>query len=334
MKYRSKTDYAQIYAGDKQGFNLGLDGAMFLRKEDTPRTFKNPRIGTQGSSTSAASPSTDINSSSNSKLKVNVDGSGIVDVTLVPTGKTTGALIAAELETKINAALLAAGKDNRVWVAFESSLYKIRSQFTGTTSSIVVTAGSTLDITVELKLGLANSGVETAGTNDQDFLLYTTGGPKFNQPIESNKHRSGRFHSGIVKAKKVAEFDFQTYVNMSGAAGESIDTAVDLLWEQLLGTRESLASTYIKFTQGLPSFYFSLVRVSTIFGEYYTGGYVKECSLEFPGDGPATASWKGKAATRVIAGIALVDGAVSGDATVILTATQGRRFDRGSCHVR
>jgi len=330
MKYRSKVDYSQIYNGDKQGYNLGLDGAIFLRKEATPRTFQAPRIGTQGSSTSDATPSTDISASSNVNGKVSVDGGAVVNFATTNAGKTSGVLIAAELELKINAALLAAGQDGRVWVEFSGGLYVIHSQFTGTTSAVVITAGSTLDVTAELKLGVANAGIEAVGTNDQDFLLYTTGGPTFNQPIESNMHRSSRFHSGIVKSKKVAEFDIQTYVNMSGLAGDSIDTAVRLLWEQLLGTETTLASTYIKYTQGLPAFYFSTVRVSTIFGEYYTGSYVRECSLEFPGDGPATAGWTGKAEKRVIAGLAKVNGAVSGVAAVVVENGQTDRYDEGA----
>lgn len=325
--YRSKTDYKQIFDGDKQGYNLGLDGAIFLKQETTPRVFQAPSIGTQGNSTSASSPSTDISASTDTNFRVAVDGHAVVAITLTNAGKTTGTLIAAEIETKINAALLAAGQDGRVWCEFAGGLYVIHSQSTGLSSSVVVTDGATLNIADQLKIGVPNGGVETAGLDDQDFLLYTTGGPTFNQPIESNSHRSGRFHSRIIKKKKVAEFAFQTYVNMSGNAGDSLDKAVKLLWKNLLGKEVVTASTSIAYTQDLPNFYFSMVRVSTIFAEYYIGGYVKENAVTFPGAGPATCDWKGKSSKRVIAGLAKVNGAVSASATVVVDTAQASRFD-------
>jgi hypothetical protein len=331
-KYRSKVDYLQIYSGDKQGYNIGLDGAMFIRKEATPRTFQVPRIGTQGSSLGDDTADTDISGGTDTTFKIAVDGGAVVTVVLVVTGLTTGLLIAAHMETKINAALLAAGQDARVWVQFVATddHYEIYSQFTGTTSAAVVTDGTSNNVADDLKIGIANGGTEAAGTNDQDFLLYTTGGPTFTQPIESNTHRSGRFHSGIIKKKKVAEFDFQTFINMSGLAGASIDTAVKLLWESLLGKETVVASTHIEYTQDLPINYFSMVRVSTIFGEYYTGAYVKDCTVEFPGDAPATASWSGKAEKRLIAGLAQVNGAVVASADVIVNNDQEDRYDVGA----
>jgi hypothetical protein len=328
-KFRSRVNYAQIYAGDKQGYNLGLDGSIFLIAEDTPRVFKAPRIGTQGSSIGDDTASTDISGGTDSKLKVNVDGTGVLDVTLVLTGLSTGAAIAAELEEQINLALVAAGKDSRVWVLFVDSddHYEIYSQYTGLTSSVVVTAGATLNVADDLKLGVANGGTEAVGTDDQDFLLYTTGGPTFNQPNESNTHRSGRFHVGIVKKKKVAEFSFQTFVNMFGAAGASLDNAVKLLWKNLLGKETVTGGTSIKYEQDLPNFYMSMARVSTIFGEYYTGAYVKENTLTFAGDAAATCAWAGKASKRVIAGIAKINGAVNASATVIVDTGLTDRYD-------
>lgn len=332
-KYRSKTNYAQIYNGDRQGFNLGIDGAIFLKQEAVPRTFQAPSIGTQGQSEGDTAASDDISAhASPGTLNVSVRGAAAVTASVVTAGLNTGALIAAALETAINTALVAAGSDDRVWVDFDSGddHYTVYDQGTGTASTVVITDGVTNDIAADLLLGTANGGTETAGTDDTDFLLYTTGGPTFNQPIESNAHRSGRFHSGIVKSKKVAEFGLSTYINMSGAAGESIDPAVRLLWKSLMGTETVVAATAIRYTQGLPNFTMSMVRVSTIFAEYYTGAYVREMNLAFPGDGPATCEWSGKASTRLIAGIARVNGAVAASANVILENGQTDRYDVGA----
>lgn len=331
MKYRSKTNYAQIYAGDRQGFNLGLDSAIYLRKEASPRVFNAPRIGTQGSSIGGnTAPSEDISSGGLNTFKVNVQGLGVVEVTLTEAGLTTAELIAAALESGINTAMVAAGYDARVWAQWETDHYEVYDQSTGLSSSVVITDGTANSVAAALELGVANGGTEAAGTDDQDFLLYTTGGATFNQPVESNTHRNGRFHAGVVKKKKVAEFSLQTFVNMSGTAGDSLDTAVKLLWENLLGTEVVTPAQSIKYTQGLPNFYMSLARVSTIFGEYYTGAYVRENTVTFAGDGAATCDWAGKASTRSIAGMAQVSAAIVASANAILDPDLTDRYDEGA----
>src|SRR4051812_45164814 len=102
IKYRSKVDYKQIFDGDKQGYNLGLDASIFLKQEASPRTFQKPIIGTQGKSTGAVSASVDISAATTPTLRVAVDGQSYVTVVLVPTGLTTGLLIAAALELAVN----------------------------------------------------------------------------------------------------------------------------------------------------------------------------------------------------------------------------------------
>lgn len=325
MKFRAKNDYAALYAGDHQGFNTGLEGFLFVRAETTPRAFLAPRIGTSGKSTSGAAPSTDVSASANSHFQLNLRAFGALTVTLVVGGLTTGTLIAAAIETAANTALAAAGSDHRVWAEFAGGLYVIHDQETGAGSTVVITPGLTTDIAAELKLGLANTGVEVVGVNDSDFLLMTTGGAKFNQPIESNQHRSGRFHTGIVKKKKVAEFDFDTYINMAGSAGSSIDQAIETMWENCFGKKTKTGSE-IKFEQGRPNFTMSLVKVSTVFAEYYTGAYTKGMQLKFPGNGPATCKWTGKASQASISGLAQVLGAVVASPTVVLQAGQSQRY--------
>lgn len=329
-KFRSKVNYAQIFAGDKQGYNLGLDGAIFVRQEATPRVFNVPRVGTQGKSTSAAAPSTDISLGPDTSLNVNLSGRGAVLVALVLAGLTTGPAIAAELETKTNAAYAALGYDERCWVEFAGGLYVIWNQSTGVTATVVVTNAAALNVADELKLGIANGGVEVAGTNDQDCLLYTTGGPTFNQPVETNTHRNGRFHGGIIRQKKIAEFDIDAFINMSGTAGASIDTAVALMWEAVCGKKTVAAGSFIDFEQDYPAVYMSMVRVSTIFGEYYNGAYTKNMDLAFPGEGPATTKWTGKAADAAIAGIATVNGVVAASTSIILDAGMTERYTVGA----
>lgn len=332
LKYRSLVDYKQIIDGDNEGFNLGIDGSIFIREEAIQRTFNAPRIGTQGKSTGATTPSTDISAGSNDTLKAAVDGAALVVVTLVLTGLTTGDAIAAELETKTNTALETAGQDGRVWAEYDSGsdYYVVYSQKTGTTSSVVITAGDSNDVAADLNLGVANAGTEAVGTDDQDFLLYTTGGPVSGQPIEPSPHRTGRFMNGVVKQKKTASFNITTLLNMSGSAGDSIDLALRTMLKSYFGTETVTAGVSIKYTQGLPNFTFSLVRVSTIFAEYYTGGYVKQLDANAPGDAPMELVFQGMAEKAVIAGIAQIDGIVTASTSVVLNTDSGERFEAGA----
>ena len=328
MKHRSLVDYKEIYDCDKEGFNLGLDASIFIRREAVQRVFERPRVGTQGSSIGVAAASTNISAGSDDKIDIVVDGGAVVTATLNLVGLTTGVAIAAELELAINNALIAAVQDGRVWVLFDGGddHYEIYSQSTGLTSSAAISDASVDNVADDLKIGVPNAGVEAAGTDDQDFLLYTTGGPTLEQPVESNPHRTGRFHTGIIRKKKLANFDFDTMVNMSGNAGDSIDLALRVLMEQTFGTEEVVASTAIIYKQTTPCFTFSLVRVSTIFGEYYTGGYVRDYTLSIPGDAPATQKFVGRAAKASIAGLARVDGALVGATDIILDAGTSKRY--------
>jgi hypothetical protein len=328
-KYRSLIDFGAILAGNREGINLGLDGSIFIRKEAVTKTFERPRIGTQGSSIGDDTASTDISAGSDASLTVAVDGGAAVTATMTGLGAlSTGLLIAAALETAINNALIAGGQDGRVWVQFVSgdAHYEVYSQKTGLTSSVVITNAGANNVADNLKLGLANGGTEAAGTNDQDFLLYTTGGINFTQPAESNPHRSGRFHSGIIKSKKVVEFDMDAMLNMSGSAGASLDTALRLLYESMTGLETVVASTSIDYDQALPNFTFSVVKCSTIFGEYFTGCYVKDWNLTAPGDAPVTQKFTGMGSLGYIAGIGKVNGAVVASANVVLEANHSKRF--------
>jgi hypothetical protein len=70
-----------------------------------------------------------------------------------------------------------------------------------------------------------------------------------------------------------------------------------------------------------------MVRVSTIFGEYYTGGYTRDMTLTLAGDAAGTCEWSGKAAKRLIAGLARVNGVVTASTDVIIENGQTDRYD-------
>lgn len=116
---------------------------------------------TAGTSVSGSSPSTDISSGADTKIKISVDGDTAEEVELTLTGLTSGAAIATELQTKIRAK---GGSKAAVTVAY-TTVYTITSATQGTGSSVVVTQPASGSLLEELKLG-AEFGTETAGTGD------------------------------------------------------------------------------------------------------------------------------------------------------------------------
>ena len=141
-----------------QTFVVDPDGAG-----DVTATF----TGTQGTSTSGATPSLDMTGDLlDNKLRVAVDGGADELVTCDWTGANSGALIATELQTQIQALggeFAAVTVDYNVTVAGK---YTITSGTYGTGSAVVVTPAASGNCTEELKLGTADGGVEAAGTGD------------------------------------------------------------------------------------------------------------------------------------------------------------------------
>jgi hypothetical protein len=118
--------------------------------------------GTSGTSTSAGSPSTDISAATNPQsLTVALNGLTPVAVSFNPSGKNTGALIAAALQVAIRAAFAWAGG---LTVTYGSTYVITSPGSCGLSASVVITAGTPNDCAAALKLGVANGGTEVSGT--------------------------------------------------------------------------------------------------------------------------------------------------------------------------
>ncbi len=132
----------------------GLIIRYYFTLTGTPATF--------GTSTSGASPSEDMSAESDVAFDISVDGDTVETVTFDWTGADTGALIAAEMQTKIQAL---GGDKASVTVEFTDDLYVITSSTTSLDSLVVVTPASSLNATDDLKLGVADSGTEISGSD-------------------------------------------------------------------------------------------------------------------------------------------------------------------------
>lgn len=332
-KWRSANNYATQDAGQKRGWLLGLEEFVFIAEESVPGTFTVPSIGTRGSSTSAAAPSTDISAEAvPAQIGVAVDGEAVTNVSLASvTGLTTGTLIAAALETEINTDLATAGRKGRVSVAFSGGLYVVRSQKVGVTSAVVITAGTANDLAVELKLGSGNAGVEAVGTNGTGFLLTTKAGLRYTQAREISRHKTGRQPVNVIKKKRMFEGDLELYCNLGTGGTPTIDASVALLLEQLFGKKTVVGSTSIDFDASqAPNKFFSLHQSSNAHSQTVTGCYIKTLSIAIPGDAEALMTMTLKGRDAKIATTGVVDTAVAASATVPLEDQDSSGFEAGA----
>ena len=120
--------------------------------------------GAAATSTSDSTPATQLAVSLETTFKCALNGQAAVAVVLSLTGKTTGALVAAEMQTKINAALISGGKTGSVTVVYSGGVYVVTSAFLGQASAVVITDGDTFNIADALKIGSDNGGTEAIGT--------------------------------------------------------------------------------------------------------------------------------------------------------------------------
>lgn len=145
--------------------------AFFYRTADAAVLSATPIAA--GYETGAALPSTNISAGTATTFQIAVDndtyGTPIYQpVTLTVAGLNTGALIAAAMQTGIQAL---GGAYAAVTVTFTGGVYVITSGTKGPGSKVLVVNGATNDVAVTLKIGAANGAVDTAGTGSVALAL-------------------------------------------------------------------------------------------------------------------------------------------------------------------
>jgi hypothetical protein len=169
--------------GATQGIQVGDTFSLKDSTSGTTYTYTGA-TSTAGTSVSGASPATTATALT---FSVNIDGDGVQSITVDDGGTHTGAHIASVMQAAIRALVpnsaFHAASIAAVTVTY-TSVYTITSgsvSQTGASSSVVVTgAGAST-----LKLGVANGGTETVGTNannptSRTFAIYTGGSSSVN----------------------------------------------------------------------------------------------------------------------------------------------------------
>jgi hypothetical protein len=331
MKLRSKLNYATQYASAGQGFALNLEMYPFIKQESVERTFVAPSIGTQGSSTGGTSaPSTDISAGTDDSIQIAVDGGTAVTATISSlTGLNTGPLIAAALETTINSALSTAGQDAAVWVEWSTDHYVVYSQFTGSSSSIVITDATSNNLADDLELGTGNGGTEAVGTDTEDFLFTKSFGFNPSQENNQSEHRSGRQGSNTYRSKRMVEGTTEMYCLLGEEGGDIyLPTALETMLTSIFGRKVSETTSLAVFDMGSPHVgTFSAVSVNNIFSHKINGGYAQSATFTASGTEPVNISVESKASDAKTAFPAQINGIVSSSASVIVNTGEAGNFE-------
>ena len=165
-----------------------------------------------------------------------------------------------------------------------------------------------------------------------DFLYTLAGGSlEFGQAIESSPHRSGRHNNNTIKKKKELSWSLSTYFNINTALGAAssaeIDTPARLLHKSMFGFEDASAGAVYN-TSTTPSITFSIFEVGDKWARQARGCFVDSATLNFPGDGEATAEWSGMGVESIMIGIGK---SVTANAANIITlaAGEGKRMKVG-----
>jgi len=165
-----------------------------------------------------------------------------------------------------------------------------------------------------------------------DFLFTLAGGSiEFGQAIESSPHRSGRHNNNTIKKKKELSWSLSTYFNINTALGAAssaeIDTPARLLHKSMFGN-ENISAGAVYNTSTTPSITFSVFEVGDKWSRQARGCFVDSSTLNFPGDGEATAEWSGMGVESIMIGIG--KSVTANAANVITLATgEGKRMKVG-----
>lgn len=176
-----------LFTLDAVGAPLGIQvgDTVSLTDSDSATTYTyTGATSTAGTSVSGSTPATTATALS---FDVNIDGDGAQTIVVDDSGTHTGAAVAAAIQAAIRG-LTANSEFNQPSIDAVTCVYTTVYTITsgavaanGQASSVVVTgAGAST-----LKLGVANGGTETAGTNANDptgrtFAVYTSGTPAVN----------------------------------------------------------------------------------------------------------------------------------------------------------
>lgn len=163
-------DAASILGADEAPFALDNADTLIVNPDDDGDdtvTF----AAAAGTSTSDASPSTNLSAGTDLDFMISVDGDEAELVQLTAVNCNTGSNIATEMQTKIQAL-----GDNKatVTVAYSGGVYVITSGTKGTASAVVITDAAENNCADNLKIGVDNGGTEAEGTGDAANIAEAT----------------------------------------------------------------------------------------------------------------------------------------------------------------
>ena len=171
VQFSGADDAATLLGSLAEAFALTV-GNTFIINPNGEGELTWTIAGTAGVSTGDTGCSEDMTAETDTKLRIKVDDAADwSEVTCDWAGCVSGALIAAQMQTKIRAL---GGVYASVTVVFSTDHYVITSADFGTGSLVNITESLTLSCTEELKIGNNFGASEAAGTGDAALLSKAT----------------------------------------------------------------------------------------------------------------------------------------------------------------
>ncbi len=176
------------------------DRALF-----TGTTTRGRLAGVAITAPSTAVPVT-ITAGSNDTLKVTVDGVASGTVTLTAGSYTTGASLAAEVQTRINAEAILTAAGKAVMVSFDTDHLVLTSNSNGAASSVTVTDGKAR-VTLGLAGGSTSAGASPFSLAVQTFKATRNTGGAIVSPGEVVSPSDLTFNDYLVKFTSSSAFN-------------------------------------------------------------------------------------------------------------------------------
>ena len=177
VRFRAASAAALVTTVDgSAGLDLSTpgDGGTILINPDGAGEDTATLNAAAATSTSGASPSQNISAGADNKFMISVNGDAAEEVELTLVNCDSGAAIAAEMETQIQALGDEKAAVTVTWNAGGNGKYVITSAMLGTDSAVVITPAALGNCTEELKIGEDAGGVEVAGAGDCGDITAVT----------------------------------------------------------------------------------------------------------------------------------------------------------------
>lgn len=243
----STESHSTVNSIGELSFTSKVSGSVYILVIDPnqPESVENicsyiPTSDSSGQSISGGSPASSILNGGDNKFNIVVDGGTQYEISLTNDGSLdSNEAIALDIASKINTAY-----GSQVVDCFFDISYGIISRSSGSASSVVVTDASSNNVADDLKLGLANGGIEIEGVEGGIPPQVYVSGPSSLSASEVKSLIEGESSTNALVSVSIStegDMSFE-YLEFTGATS-SVDVVASVLGSVVTVSIDSGVST-------------------------------------------------------------------------------------------